>query len=79
MALPGAGWPPLPLAMSFGPTVMIVILCYQTWDMGAETGQRRSNFDRNTKTSAHHSYTVDSEPRVCRGYVFSFSFPKTLQ
>lgn len=26
MALPGAGWPPLPLAMSSGPTVMIVTL-----------------------------------------------------
>lgn len=38
MALPGAGWPPLPLAMSSGPTVMIVILCYQTWDMGAGGG-----------------------------------------
>lgn len=58
MALPGAGWPPLPLAMSSGPTVMIVILCYQTWDMGAGGGgQRHSNFDRNIKTSAHHSYT----------------------
>lgn len=28
-----------------------------TWGRGAGSGQRHSNFDRNIKTSAHHSYT----------------------
>lgn len=60
---------------------MIVILCYQTWDMGAGGGVvnvililiETQKLVRTIPTQ------VDSEPRVCKGYVFSFPFPKNLQ